>query len=505
MPGVVVETGGKKAPRTSSPGLAIFVLSPAAWGPFTPTKVTSIVDFEKKFGFPIANSWGYQGVKQFFDEKGKADVYFGRIAHYTDIADNLTLTAAKATYTINDRAATPLPTLKVDGKYHGTEGNNIKIVISDATIDSTNKFKLQIKYRDKIIGTFDELTIATVESAINDLNDYITVTDLGSSTAAPDNRPANGEYALTGGDDGITSLADSDWTGNQAAGTGLYMFDNIKNKRFIMIAPGNTSRAVIKAMCEYSNSRQVGYVIYQAPAGVTDAVAVDFKNGAGSYSSNGNGALTFAESSCYHPWGTGKILSSDVNGNIPLEGAIAANFSKTDARRGVAKPAAGLEDGYISTVTATGLASAVDDEYLNNNDICPLVVFENYGIAIWGARTTSTDDDYDQIQITRTIQWFTQWCYDNFLKYTFEPLNAATYERITTDALKTLNEKYAEGWFEDGGTGDPNEAFFFQCDYGNNTQEDRDARNIIVDFGVRPVGATEIIKVRLSLYRGLSA
>lgn len=505
MPGVIVENVSKRSPQANTGDLAIFFSGPAEWGPFTPTLVTSVADFESKFGRPITSSWLYQAVKQFFDERGKGEVWINRIAHYANIAQPETLTALKASVTIGDRAAVPVDTLKVEGLYHGAFGNRLSVTIGDATLDPENKFKLTVKLDGNVVEVFDELTMDNVEAKINGFSKYITVTNLDSTTQPPNNNPATGTYNLTGGTNGDSGLTDEDWIGDLTAKTGIYKFDNVKNKRFLMVAPGQTSRAVIKAMAEYCYNRQVGYCIAHVPPGVYDSVAVDFKNGTGSYSSDGVGNLWFKELSLYHPWGYGKILSTNTFGYIPLEGAIAAVYSKTQDRRSVAKAPAGLEDGYISNLSTLGVAQTVDDDYLNSNGICPIVNFENYGTVIWGARTTSSDSSYDQIQITTTVQWFIQWCYNNLLKYTFEPIISSTFDKITVDALKVLSEKYAQGWFDDGGTGDPNEAYFFQCDYGNNTPETIAQRNIIVDFGVRPPGAAEIIRVRLSLYRGTNA
>ncbi|MBZ4649181.1 phage tail sheath N-terminal beta-sandwich domain-containing protein [Thermosipho sp. (in: thermotogales)] len=510
MPGVIVERISKRSPRSNTNDLAIFVSGPAEWGPFDPTIVTSVNDFENKFGSPIAASWAYQGIKQFFDERGVGEVWFNRIAHYTDVTTPSTITAVKASITIQDRAAVPVDTLKVEALYAGELGNQISVIINNATVDSANKFKVTVKLKNSIVETFDELSMDItsddyVEKKINGFSSYINVTDLDSTTQIPSRNPAIGTYVLTNGDNGITGLTDDDWIGNSTAKTGIYKFDFVKNRRFIMIAPGQTSRKVIKAMADYCYNRQVGYCIAQAPYGVSDKVAVDFKNGTGSYSSDNIGGLWYNELSIYHPWGYGKILTQNVFGPVSVEGAIAANHSKTQYRRGVAKAPAGLEDGYISNLSILGVASAVDADYLNSNGICPIVNFDNFGTVLWGARTTSTDSNYDQIQITTTVQWFTQWCYDNLLKYTFEPIISSTFDKITIDALKVLSDKYAQGWFDDGGTGDPNEAYYFQCDYGNNTPETIANRNIIIDFGVRPPGAAEIIKVRLSLYSGTSS
>lgn len=507
MPGVVVERKGNKSPRPASARLANFFMGPASWGPYTPVKVTSINDFKTKLGTPIAGSWLYQCAKQFFDEKGRGEVWLQRVGHFADITSMVTKTSVASAITLKDRAVTPLDTLKVDSIYDGTEGNKYKIVIEQSK--EAGHFKLTVKFEDAIKEIFPALNFDTtspnyVETMINSKSSFIRVDDMSSASAAELKFPALGTFQLAGGSNGVSGLIDSDWIGSATSKTGVFGFDVVKNRRFSLSAPGNTSRAVLKALAEYAEGRQVGYVNAMVPVGIADQGYVDFKDNTGSYVADENGPLHFDALSLYGPWGYGKIETTGSMGYIPLEGVIAANDSKVDISRGVAKPAAGLTDGFISKVTCIGLERDADDAFLNTNNICTIKAFEDYGIVIWGVRTSSGSFDYQQKQISRTMQYFTQWCYDSFLKHTFEPIIESTFEAITTDGLQELNKRYGQGWLDDGGTGDTAEAFYFQCDYGNNTEETRVEKNIIIDMGARPVGAAEIIKVRLALHRGLA-
>lgn len=507
MPGVIVEQGGRLAPSNTSPGLAIFVLGAADWGPFEATKVRSIGDFSKKFGGALTAGWLYQAVEQLFNEKVKADIYVGRLTHYTDPAIVSTATAAKSTKTIPDKAAEPVNTLKIDALYTGEKGNKISVKIEAGS--SANLFTMTVSMEgETTVEVYKDVSMLDtnaryVENVVNSTSIYIRVTDLDSATVAPADMPENATYTLEGGLNGTQGLADADWSGNSISKTGVYIFDSIKNKRFIMLTPGLTSRSAIIDIANYVDLRQVGFYPYEAPVGITDAAAVDFKAGTGSYSADGLGSIDYRCTQQYHPWGYGKNKSTGIVGPISIIGAIAARHANTDYKRGPYKPAAGIEDGYISRINVSGVASEVDSDYLNENGIVPIVVFESYGICIWGARTTSSEFDYNQVQINRTIQWFIQWCYDNFLKYTFEPIVQSTFDKIDMNGNDILAKKYALGWFDDGATGDPTEAYFFQCDAGNNTVETAAAKEIIVDFGIRPPSAAEIIRVRLNLYRGL--
>lgn len=94
-------------------------------GPTTPTLITSWSQYVTKFG-----SWNSTASNNlplsaymFFANGGNA-AYFCRVTGAGAVA---------ATRTLNDRAGTPLATLKVTALNFGTWGNNINVTVSNST------------------------------------------------------------------------------------------------------------------------------------------------------------------------------------------------------------------------------------------------------------------------------------------------------------------------------------------------------------------------------------
>src|SRR5690606_13333845 len=65
--------------------------------------------------------------------------------------------------------------------------------------------------------------------------------------------------ALTGGDDGLTGLDDADFTGNEAAKTGLHALDQVQELS-VLLVPGRATPAVHAAMIRYAEVDRDGTV-----------------------------------------------------------------------------------------------------------------------------------------------------------------------------------------------------------------------------------------------------
>lgn len=151
--------------------------------------VTSLQEFQKKYGSFLNDSFLAHGVYQFFNNGGKT-CYIVRIAG----------TGARAAdIALKDRKGSPAKTLTVRAASEGTWGNKLDIVIADGTDDPDNEFAVQV-YRDRsteklpplLLETFDNLSMNTaagnyVETVINANSAYIRadVEDDNLATAGP--------------------------------------------------------------------------------------------------------------------------------------------------------------------------------------------------------------------------------------------------------------------------------------------------------------------------------
>lgn len=120
--------------------------------------------------------------------------------------------AAVASKTLQDRAGTPLNTLKVDSKGPGTWGNtNLTISVANGT--QTNAYTITILVGGVAAEISPDLFTPADAVTWSATSNYVTISDLGSATAAPNNRPAVvTAQAFSGGADDLASITDVHWT-----------------------------------------------------------------------------------------------------------------------------------------------------------------------------------------------------------------------------------------------------------------------------------------------------
>ncbi|MEI6633736.1 MAG: hypothetical protein WCP22_07955 [Chlamydiota bacterium] len=216
-----------------------------------------------------------------------------RLAHYEDPSDVTSLTATCGTATLVDRAGSPLPTLGITVIGPGSHSANIKWTVTDGTINPTTEFNITFEDEDDsrvVPEGYQNCTIANVLDKVNGVSKIVTLADLESATVAPDNRPANGTGNLSEGDDGLTNLNAADWIGDEAAGTGLYAFDDY-DQSMLLVAPESvllsgagpeTVQAAVQTYCN-THRKQLVFAIHTPPDGLIPTDAADYRNGKGKW------------------------------------------------------------------------------------------------------------------------------------------------------------------------------------------------------------------------------
>jgi phage tail sheath protein FI len=153
------------------------------------TLVSNWTQFTDTFGGYIPNGYLAYAVNHFFNEGGTS-CYVVRTCHYGNISDPTSKRATTATVTIPDRSPGAAPaTLRVDGLTDGDWGNDLGLLIANASSASSNKFKLTVLNRAVEVEIYDELDLATAVEQINARSKYIRVSDQRSTTASPGNLP----------------------------------------------------------------------------------------------------------------------------------------------------------------------------------------------------------------------------------------------------------------------------------------------------------------------------
>lgn len=338
------------------------------------TLVNSMSEYSAIFGGATANGDVFQALDGFFNNGGST-AYVVRTVHHSDPTDPTTKTSVKATKTINDRAGSPIPTLKLDAKSDGTWGNFLKATIAAPTSGKTTEFNLTILLNGLAVESWPNLSMTDadpnyVETVINHAtlgSKYVVATDLDSATAAPGDLPALGTTAFfASGADGLGSLADTDFSGGSGANgkTGLRALDAVLNLS-LLIVPGRATSAVQNAMityCEVTRGRQA-FAILDPPAATSASGMVTYVDTTAALGGLSEfGAIFWPRIKVVNPNKT--VFGSADNITVAPSGHIAGVFARIDGSvpGGVYVPPAGIDNGVLFGCVGFETDDALDED-----------------------------------------------------------------------------------------------------------------------------------------------
>jgi phage tail sheath protein FI len=443
--------------------------------------ITNWTQFVRHFGSFRRDSFLAYAVQGFFLNKGSR-CYVVRVASSA---------AAIAEVTLQDRATTPVNTLKVQALNEGVWGNGITIDIADGTKDSANEFKITVKEGGTKVEEFDDLSMDDtkenfVENVINGRSNCIQVVDLDSASTPPTDRPATQTgTALTGGADGISDIADADFVGSSSSKTGLYAFDEVDDVNSIAV-PGRTSQTVVQGGLDYCGGRADCGYIADCPQGNTPSQAKTFRE-----------QFDSSYGYCYYPWLQVSDPLTRTLKYVPPSGHVAGVFARSDSERGVHKaPANELVLGVV------GLEYKVTDgeqEVLNPAGVNCIRSFTGRGIRIWGARTMSSDPNLNLIHKRRFLMFLEESISEGTQWAPFEPNDEVLWGKIIRSVSAFLRRQFLEGaLFGES----EEEAYYVRCDEELNPPEVRDAHQVVTEVGVSIVDTAEFVIFRIRQWQG---
>src|SRR5260370_147733 len=112
-------------------------------------------------------------------------------------------------------------------------------------------------------------------------------------------------------------------------------------------------------------------------------------------------------------------------------GAVVGSYSATDVHRGVHKAPAGIDDGFLKT--AVGIQKVVtkaEQDLLNPQGINVIRSSPDFGIALWGARTTSSDPEWKYINVRRLFLFLEESIRKGTYWAVFEPNDPTLWKRL---------------------------------------------------------------------------
>lgn len=362
MPGVVVTTAVRTGPSVANvtPSATFFVVGQTERGPSDEAlAVTSLADFEEKFGGFVSYGYVHPTIQTFFEEGG-ALAYVSRTVGASATAGSLTL---------DDSSADPAITLTAVGE--GDWSANLEA----AVVTAGAGFAIRVYLDNSLVYSTGECS--SVAQAVAKIGasatakKYITAVDEGNG-----NPVVVASTAFSAGDDDRSSIVAADYVASLDAFLDTYGAGGVA-------IPGQSGTTIWNAMISHANANH-RLALCSFPEDHTTAEAIadtaDYAE-----------AANAEHAGFFYPWITiDRAPATSIN--IPPDGYVAAKRALAHNSVGAWQTYAGLiSEGTFITGIVTPLSKAIGDE-LDEGRVNALRVI-NGRVRIYGARTASSDED----------------------------------------------------------------------------------------------------------------
>lgn len=373
-------------------------------------------------------------------------------------------------------------TAKGLAKYDGDYGNDISIVIAAATSGEAARFNVTIlegavireSWPNRTMDSSDPLYLESISS------DYVTFQDLHGGVY-PANRPDNQTLALSGGDDGLVGLADSDFIGSDAGKTGLRAFDNTQDL-FFLICPDRATPAVHNAMITYGEvTRERLFSILDPPAGYSAEEIVTYVDTTASLLElSEQASIAWPRILVSNPSQT--IFGSGETVTVPPSGHIAGMYVRVHNSRpgGIYLSPAGVDTGVLYGCLGFETEEVMDEaarDLVYPKRINPITTSTGYPRYVDGGRTLKSTGNWPHIGQRLGVNFIEGSIY-NFLQiYRHKTNNERTRASVFRGLKAFLITQMRNEAFD---SMDPDTAFAIDVGTGLNTAAIRRAGQLLV-------------------------
>jgi uncharacterized protein len=465
------------------------VVAPFAQGPEAVTLVSSWYEFTKNFGGYNASYPATFQVGSFFANGGR-ELYVKRLL--ADDADSAT---------VNLLTSGSLVVATVTSKNAGTDGNNLRVVVTAGSVASTytltlykesgvandiNDDILLERYENVVFN--DSTSSDFAETVVNLVSPNITISSSASGV------PVSTTYPLTGGSNGTTPV-DDDYIDYKGTGSAVFEDFATFDRPFVFFLPGVNAlgsgvAGVFDAATSWAESNN-GFVVIDTDPDLTVANAVSF---AGSLTDTSNAAVYFPHVYIADPLGRG----AGALRKIGPAGAVAGLYLATDASRGVFKAPAGIGSAIQGIVSVEKSFSSTELDTMNasTSPVNPIRQIPGAGLSVMGARTLKQDGTANKYVNMRRSLIYIRKNIKNLTEFAiFENNDERLWAQIRTNINVFLGEYRNQGGLR-GTT--PAQAYFVKCDAENNSAQSIANGEVHIQVGVALQYPAEFIVIDLS-------
>lgn len=296
----------------------------------------------------------------------------------------------------------------------------------------------------------------------------------------------------------VTAGSDGDSITNHTPYTQAFtLLDKIDDVSLIAV-PGIGAADVVGEGMNYCANRSLSDCFFIGDMALSDDTVDEAKTFMAAITpKNSYGAV-------YLPWlkmndPTGKSAEPII---VPPSGYVAGLFAKTDAQRGVWKAPAGTAVALGGAMGVAANFTDVQQGNLNPLNINVIRQFAGSGIVLWGARTVSSDTEWNYVPVRRIGIFLRVSIYRGIQWAVFEPNDEELWSQLRLNIGSFMMTLYRQGAFQGSM---PSQAFFVKCDKETTTQDDINLGIVNVLVGFAPLKPAEFVIVKISQKAGQSS
>jgi hypothetical protein len=400
-------------------------------------------------------------------------------------------------------------TLTVAGRYDGDYANDVRVIVKAPTNGLTaTHFNLEVEEDGRVIEVFPNLSMTTtaIDYCVTVVNhatrgsNLIALTDLGAGIL-----PDTGTFGpLTGGDDGLVGLADTDFVGGVSANgrTGFRTFDVVQEVT-LLVAPGRATSAVHNAMITYCEVTRGGtmFAVLDPPADQSKTDIVTYVKSTASLKGLSEfGAIYWPRIKITNPSDDVFGVQADNMIVVPPSGHVTGMMARLDATSpaGVFKAPAGIENGRLFGALDLEVDEVKEEatrDYVFPELINPISVEPGTSIFVDGARTLKEDGNWPTIGERRGVIFVERSLKAGLAFMRHRNINQRLYaegSRTTKNFLLGLTA--AEAFSSTV----PKEAFFVDFGKGLNPPSVAQARQVVAKIGLATSKPAEFVILKVS-------
>lgn len=401
---------------------------------------------------------------------------------------------------------TPVPILKLSCIAVGKWGNQIYIDITDSAT-GLGRFNVIVRFGGTtdafIVERFLDLTMNRADQryAISYINstllgsNYIRAVDLGTYTTW--------NTAITPQDESAVALAGgADGSATPSLLTAVQSLSTIQGNLDLNV-PGVSDTSILNPILSWTESVPNIFAVVDVPQAVigSDGVTPNEAATVNEYLAMVIGSAQIspnASVAIYGPWLNVPDPVSTTPGatrKLPPGGAVLGLYSQTDAQYGVQKSPAGVTIP-LQRVASTELPFQNSNlDTLNVNGVNVIRTISSYGTCVMGARTLMPTLPSRYVSIERTLMNI-QYALTQLTQFAiFENNNGNLWARLSAVVTQYLQAAWQTGILQ-GDTAE--QAYFVECDAGNNTPTTIAAGEVHVQVGLALNSPAEFVVIDIN-------